>query len=190
MKKMLKLLIIVLSAVVMTACKNLHKNEKIGIDDIEWELKNGIVYGEKWAVISFTNNSKYNIWELEIELRPKKNFKGSKLEEFYAYFQEEYDLTSEDMEYYIKDADLRINCHYYGRYNDDMPLKPGASIDNERISYYGWYYAHNIEWIDYFEPYIATIVYEDDGYIYTVYFDYEEGEYTHDSTVETLEEYL
>ena len=188
--KIFGIIFLVLIMFTITACKNPHKDEKVSIKDIEWELKTGVVYGEKWAVVCFTNNSKYNICEIEIDLRPQKSFKGSKLEEFYEYFQVEYDETDEDMKYLKEYGELRIECDYYGRYNDDKPIEPGTTIYNERISYYGYLYAHNLDWEDYFEPYIATIVYEDDGKIYTVYYDYEANEYTHDSEVETLDDYL
>lgn len=68
--KIFGIIFLVLIMFAITACKNPHKDEKVSIKDTEWELKTGVVYGEKWAVVCFTNNSKYNIWEIEIVLRP------------------------------------------------------------------------------------------------------------------------
>ena len=188
--KLFSFIILLILCIGLTACKNPHKDEKVSIKDIEWEVKTAIVNKEKYAVINFTNNSEYTIYEFEIDLRPKKSFKGSKLEEFYEYFQDEYDMDDADMISIKEDGVLRIECDYSAQWSDNKPIKSGETLSNERICYYGYLYIKNLDWYDYFEPYITTLVYEDEGYVYTVYYDYEENEYTHDSDVEALDDYL
>ena len=141
MKKIIKtvaLVFVLLITITLVGCKNPHKDEKVSIKDIEWEVKNGIVYKEKYAVINFTNNSDYTIYEFEIDLRPKKSFKGSKLEEFYEYFQDEYDMDDADMISIKEDGVLRIECDYSAQWSDNKPIKPGETLTNERICYYGY----------------------------------------------------
>lgn len=195
MKKIFLAIIMVLSMLFVTSCggdkdkldpnNDVHKNEKVAITDIDWKVDMGIKYGERYLMFNFANNSEYTIYELSIELSAKKSFKGDKLEGFYSYFQEEYEQDEEDMEYIKEYGKLRIECTHYELLDD--PVEPGATSESQQITYYGMYYIFNKDYYDMFEPNIATIKYADEGKLYTVYYDYKENTYTHDSYVETLD---
>ena len=116
-------------------------------------------------------------------LKPKKSLSGDKLDEFYQYFQEEYDMTDEDMEYFKENGVLRIECN---RYSFDVPMLPGKT-ETIHCDYYGYLYVLNDDYYEYFEEDIATIVYEEDGYLYTTYYDYRSNKYSHESEPELID---
>lgn len=190
MKKFLSVLSIVLSLVLMmtvVGCDSVnnavHENEKVSIKDFDWKIQEGISNGKRYLLMTLTNNSEYNIHEFELVLKPKKSLSGDKLDEFYQYFQEEYDMTDEDMEYFKEDGVLRIECN---RYSFDGPMLPGKT-EIIHCDYYGYLYVLNDDYYEYFEEDMATIVYEEDGYLYTTYYDYHSNKYSHESEPELID---
>ena len=47
------------------------KRETIKIDDIAWNVDQGIVDGEKYVLLDYTNNSKYTVTDFEMTFKEK-----------------------------------------------------------------------------------------------------------------------
>lgn len=169
-----------------TSCSGdkVHEQEKVSIKDIDWEIKEGIKDGRRYALFTFTNNSEYTIYELELVLTPKSSFKGAKLDEFYSYIETEYNIGSESMDYIKEHGALRIECQHYELFDD--PVLPGKSFTTE-ATYYGLYYVLNMDYYEMFEPDMMTIIYEEENMLYTTYYDYKNNSYSHESEPETID---
>ena len=163
---------------------NPHENEKVSIKDLDWKVEEGIQNSKRYLLLTLTNNSNYTIHEFELDFRPKSNFKGETLEQFYEFFQTEYKKTDEEMTSLKEDGVLRIECNLFSLF--DEPILSGKS-DVLTCEYYGYIYVYNDDYFEYFEPDMMTIVYEDEGYLYTVYYDYKSGKYSHESEPELLD---
>lgn len=48
------------------------KRETIKIDDIAWNVDQGIVDGEKYVLLDYTNNSKYTVTDFEMTFKRKR----------------------------------------------------------------------------------------------------------------------
>lgn len=187
MKRILKIMFIIFIGVfpfMLTSCKNPHKDQKVSIKDLDWKVELGVLNGKKYALFSFTNNSDYVIHELKIEHTPTKKLKGNRLDEFYQYFQQEYNVPDDEMDWLKEEGYLRIDANIYEIYSD--PIKPGETSEYNECVYYGMYRVLNMDYYDMFEPNTAIIKYEDNGMLYTVYYDFINNSYTHDAIVEKI----
>ena len=193
MKKIVFILVsIMMLFISLTSCNsedggslgNVHEKEKVSIKDIGWAFEEGIQNGKRYLLLKLTNNSEYTIHEFELDLRPKKNFKGETLEGFYAYFQEEYNKTDEEMTSLKEDGVLRIECNLYSLFDEPITTGETATLN---CDYYGYIYVLNDDYLEYFEEDMMTIVYEEDGYLYTVYYDFHSNKYSHEDEPELLE---
>ena len=176
----------------ISGCKTIdnNANEKIKIDEIKWELKEGIIGGDRYALFSFINNTSYTIYEINIELTPKKNINDSKYDEFFSFFQSEYGMSVEEIEHLKEVGFLRIECDFTVEWSDKEPIAPREKLENEKICYYGYIFVTNLNYLNMFEENIMTIKYLEEGNLYTVYYDYKNNTYTHDTEYESLEDYL
>ena len=163
---------------------NVHEKEKVSIKDLEWTFEEGIQSGKRYLLLKLTNNSDYKIHEFELDLRPKKTFKGETLEGFYSYFQEEYNKTNEEMTSLKEDGVLRIECNLYSLFDEPISTGETATLN---CDYYGYIYVLNDDYLEYFEEDMMTIVYEEEGYLYTVYYDFHSNKYSHEDEPELLE---
>ena len=185
--RLISMFLIAAFAIIGVGCNSVnnavHENEKVSIKDFEWKIEEGISSSKRYLLMTLTNNSEYNIHEFELVLKPKKTLSGERLEEFYEYFQNEYNMSDEDMEYFKEYGSLRIECN---RYSFDGPMQPGKT-ETIHCDYYGYLYVLNDDYFEYFEEDMVTIVYEDNGYLYTIYYDYRSNKYSHESEAELID---
>ncbi len=153
-----------------SACSKSDGEQKIRIEDVPWEVKNGInLFDERAIVVEFTNNSKYKIIELSLDFSLKLNTKKSALDSFYSYLGERYELS------YSKKKDLKKNdLTMFARtcFTEDNPLKKDERCEGDLI-YTSLGSVYKMTYYDLFQPDLYKIVYIDkSGKVCTTYYDY------------------
>lgn len=156
----------------------------IKIEDIDWAVDEGVDNSKRYVMLSYTNNSKLTISEIEMT------------------FSEKSDITEEQKTKYLEDMkkELKLDDSKENDKNTFEQLKEepismrvdsekvchqGESVTNEKFCYYsGIHYVMNIEHFNLCEPDIATIKYIDNDKIFTVNYDFKSKKYTKDSKEE------
>ena len=54
---------------------DLEKQSKINIEDINWKVRQGIVEGDRYALLDYTNNTPYTITHFELTFEEKDDLK-------------------------------------------------------------------------------------------------------------------
>jgi len=153
------------------------KEEKINIDDIVWEVDEGIIDGDRFILLSYTNNTPYAIASLEIAFKEKSDITEEEKEIYCSELQEEFSAQDDEVE---KLRSEPISMHTESK----IVCNAGETVTNVKCNYYrGYYYVKKIDHYKLVEPDIATIRYvdDDDDHIYTVYYDYNSNKYSFDS---------
>ena len=149
------------------------------IEDIVWNVEEGILEGDKYVLFGFTNNTKYAITELEIEFKAKENLSAEEKESFYTDMKGLWEYTDEEMER-LRNEPISMwtraeNCY----------IVPGEKLNNIVVKYYqGSWEVSNIGHYNLLEPDIATIKYVDGDSLYTTYYDFTAKEFYPDDDVE------
>lgn len=160
---------------------NTTQSTQLSMKDIVWSVDEGVVDGERYVLMSYTNNSPFVISGFEISFIEKDSITPEERETYYSEIQEAFDFSDEDL------ADLKereISMHT----ETDRIVATGETASNVNCYYYsGFYYLKNLAHYNLVEPDIATIRYIDDGRIYTVNYDFKSDKYTMDD--ETVEAY-
>lgn len=157
--------------------ENSEKEESIiNIDDIAWEVDEGIIDGDRFILLNYTNNTPYTIASLEITFKERVDITEDEKEAFYLDLQEEFSANDDEMEQ-VKRESISM------RTVSKIVCNAGEAVTNVKCLYYsGYYYVKNIDHYKLVEPDIATIRYVDDAdHICTVYYDYMSGKYSFDS---------
>ena len=78
MKRGIKCIILICMIAIIGGCSSnnkknntnsdLEKQSKINIEDIDWKVKQGIVDGDRYALLDYTNNTPYTITHFELKL--------------------------------------------------------------------------------------------------------------------------
>lgn len=149
--------------------------EKISIQDIPWNVDEGIVDGTRFVLFDYTNNSKYPITELKISFKEKSGLTADEKNKFYSFIQSETDASDKDMEEY---KEVPISMHA----DVKKVVDPGDSASNNKMCYYqGYRYVMDISHYNMVEPDIVTIKYVDGDEIHTEYYDYRSKKYNNES---------
>ena len=72
--------------------------EKINIEDISWKVDEGIVDGERYVLLNYTNNTQYTLTNFELTFKEKAGITEEEKENFYSDIQEKFEASDEDME--------------------------------------------------------------------------------------------
>mgnify|MGYP004458963801 CR=1 FL=1 len=187
MTKKVKIFIVSAIILVMTVCfvgcssgkttnnsnsSNGTPKQDININDISWNVDEGIVDGDRYVVLNYTNNTQYTIAEFEIKFKEKSDITEEERESFRSYIKKNFDLSDEDMEGILS---LPISMHAETK----KVVNPGASVSNIRCFYFtGSHSIKDIRHYNLVEPDIATIKYINENKIYTVYYDYGSKKYS------------
>lgn len=140
--------------------------EKINIKDIAWNVDEGIVGGERYVLLSYTNDTQCTITNFEIIFNEKAGITEEEKSDFYSDIQKKFELSDEDMDD-LKSRSISMHAE------TDRVVKPGESISNVNCYYYGGsFYLKDINHYNLVEPDIATIKYLEEDKIFTVYYDY------------------
>lgn len=152
--------------------------DEIDIEDIPWSIEEGIVNGDRYLLLNYTNNTDYTLTYFDIAFKEKSSITEEEKVSFYTDIQSAYEATDEEIEE-LKAMPIAMHG------DSEKLLNPGESVSNERCFYYkGYVYVKNINHYNLMEPDIATIKYVSDDNIYTVYYDYASDKYTLDTDVE------
>lgn len=160
---------------------NTGQSSQLSMEDIVWSIDEGVVDGERYVLMSYTNNSPFVITGLEISFVEKDSITTEEKETYYSEIQEAFDLSDEDL---TDIKERKISMHT----KTDKIVAPGETASNINCYYYsGFFYLKNLTHYNLVGPDIATIRYIDDGKIYTVNYDFKSDKYTMDD--ETVEAY-
>lgn len=153
-----------------------NKKNIINIDDIVWEVDEGIIDGNRFILLNYTNNTPYTIASLEITFKERADITEDEKEAFYLDLQEEFSANDDEMEQVKRES---ISMYTESK----IVCNAGETVANVQCFYYrGYFSVKNMDHYKLVEPDIATIRYVDDtDHICTVYYDYMSGKYSFDS---------
>lgn len=164
-----------------TTEKSTTQNPQFSMEDIVWSVDEGIVHGERYVLMSYTNNSPFVISGLEIFFTEKDSISIEEKETYYSEVQKLFDFSDDDLAD-VKEREISMHTE------TDKIVTVGETASNINCYYYsGYYYLKNLAHYNLVEPDIATIRYIDDGKIYTVNYDFKSDKYTMDN--KTVEAY-
>ena len=151
---------------------NSTPKQDININDISWNVDEGIVDGDRYVVLNYTNNTQYTIAEFEIKFKEKSDITEEERKSFHSYIKKNFDVSDEDMEEILSHP---ISMHAETK----KVVNPGDSVSNIRCFYFtGSYSIKDISHYNLVEPDMATIKYINDNKIFTVYYDYGSKKYS------------
>ena len=154
------------------------KRETIKIDDIAWNVDQGIVDGEKYVLLDYTNNSKYTVTDFEMTFKEKGSVTEEDKENFYNEIKDKFSMSDDDISE-LKQRDISMHAE------TEKIVEPGESAKNINCYYYsGIYYLKDINHFNLVEPDVATIKYINDNKIYTSYYDFSTKKYSEDENTE------
>ncbi len=146
--------------------------QDININDISWNVDEGIVDGDRYVVLNYTNNTQYTIAEFEITFKEKSDITEEEKATFHSYIKKNFDVSDEDMEEILSRS---ISMHAETK----KVITPGTSVSNIRCFYFtGIHSIKDISHYNLVEPDIATIKYINENKIFTVYYDYGSKKYS------------
>lgn len=165
------------STTVIAETKSNHPT--IRIEDIAWNIDEGIVNNERFVLLDYTNNSNFTISSFEMTFTEKNNITEDEKTSFYNDIKSIYDLNDEDLEE-IKNQTISMHTE------SKNVVEPSESVTNVHCYYFsGIFYLKDINHYNLLQPDIATIKYLDDDKIYTVYYDFSSKKYTFENQTET-----
>ena len=130
---------------------DLEKQSKINIEDIDWKVRQGIVDGDRYALIYYTNNTPYTITHFELTFEEKDDLKEEDKEKFYKHIKDVVNADDEGMEE-IKNKKIE----FYAKSN--RIVNKNKTVKNQRVYYYsGIYYLQDASYINLADPSTATI---------------------------------
>lgn len=151
-----------------------QKDEPVKIEDIDWNVTQGIVKNERYMLLNYTNHSDKIITGFEIIFKEKAGITEEQKKGFYKDIKEQFKFSKEDMND-IKNMPIAMHAE------SKRLTNPGESVKNVNCYYYkGVMYLKNIDHFALVEPDIATIHFVDDDKIKTVSYDYNTKNYTYD----------
>ena len=154
------------------------ESNSLKIEDIAWNVDEGIVDGERYALLSYTNNSKYTISSFEITFKEKSGVTDEEKESFFSDVKKKYELSDDDLTE-LKEENISMHAE------TEKIVNPGESAKDVYCFYYsGYYYVKDVDHYNMVEPDIATIKYIDDNKIYTTYYDFASEKYSVDDETE------
>ena len=108
MKRGIKCIILICMITIIGGCSSnnkknntnsdLEKQSKINIEDIDWKVRQGIVDGDRYALLDYTNNTPYTITHFELTFEEKDDLKEEDKEKFYKHIKDVVNADDEGME--------------------------------------------------------------------------------------------
>ena len=149
---------------------------EIGNIDIDWNIDEGIIEGERQALLHYTNNSEYTISGFELTFKEQQGITDEKKEKFLTDIKEKLEFSDEEIAE-LKKEDISIHA------KTEKLVEPGESVKIASCFYYeddGYSYVKDIEHYNLVEPDIATIRYINHDKIYTTYYDFASEKYSNE----------
>lgn len=173
---MKKLTSIILTASILfslSACNVAEKvnNKTVKIEDIEWNVNESVVDGQRYLVLEYTNNSECTIVDVEMKFTLKDSLTTEQLSA----------LNSAKEKY--KWSDDKLSEVYILGYNRKI-VEPQETSKGSACVFNGTYQiVENIEQYNLMEPDMVQIAYmKSDDKVYSLYYDFKNQEYTEDET--------
>lgn len=140
--------------------------DAIKIEDIDWNVTESVMDGERYLSFNYTNNSDYTILDIEMEFTQKSDVTAEQLSVF-DELKAEREWTDEEV------ADI-----YILGYNRKC-AEPGETVSDSPCCINGTYtIVETIEQYEIMEPDMATIAFiGKDGKGYAVYYDFKTQTY-------------
>lgn len=145
-------------------------NAAVHIEEIDWNVAESILDGERMVSFSYTNNSKYTILEIELQFKQKEGITAEQLAVF-DNIKKECELTDDEVaEIYITGCNKKC-------------ADPGETVSASPCYIEDTYtYVENIDQYEIMEPDIMTIYFiGNDGKGYTIYYDFKSHTYSESS---------
>ena len=194
MRKILLSIISVALVLSLTACSHTNSGDgtsptnqtnqaSIQIDDIAWTVDEGILEGDRYILMDYTNNTPYTIASLEITFTEKESITEDDKTKFYDDLKTTYDMSDDDIER-LKEEKIGMHAE------SEIVTEPGESVTNAYCYYYqGSYYLKNSDHFNLVEPDIATIRYLNNGEILTAYYDFHSQKYSNEPETEVADQW-
>lgn len=191
MRKLIKVIIFMCMVIIVGGCNSNNKEtienndtkvaSKMDVNKISWKVRQGIVDGERYALLDYTNNTSYTIIHFKLTFKEKNDLKDEEKEKFYQHLKGALYASDDDIKE-LKDKKISFKME------SDKIVKNKKSAKNQRLYYYdGIFYLKDVTYIDLAEPDTASIEYIDNDKIHTVYYDYQSNEYTEEETTESAQ---
>ncbi len=153
-------------------------NEAVSIEDINWNVDESVVDGDRTVVMSLTNNSQYTLAGFDISFVEKDDLSGEDKEAFYNDIKESFEASDDDMEQ-IKGREIGMHA------GTERVIPLGESVNDAKVYYYqGYFYMKKIDHYALVTPDIAEISYVDGDKIYKEYYDFKSKKYSKDDSTE------
>ena len=140
--------------------------DAIKIEDIDWNVTESVMDGERFVSFNYTNNSKFTILDIEMEFVQKSDVTKEQLSVF--------DELKEEREW----TDEEVSDIYILGYNRKC-AEPGETVSDSPCCINGTYtIVESIEQYEIMEPDMVTIAFiGKDGMGYAVYYDFKTQTY-------------
>ena len=148
------------------SAEDFDATKAFSIEDIDWEVKESVVDGERTVTLDYTNNTKYTILEVEIDFILKDGLTKEDLAVF--------DEVKEELEWNDEDV-----AELYMYTNNRKCAEPGESVVGSYGYICGLAYIDNMEQIavmDYDVMEISFVGPEDNKY--TIFYDFKNDEFS------------
>ena len=153
----------------------------ISIDQIDWNVGTGTIYGENYVIFEITNNSQYVITGFKLTFTEKAGISKSDKDAFYADIQKSQGFDDAWMQEFIESREeLSQPISMYVNINETIEV--GEVTDNVKCYYFGGWTSKNVIYPDLFVPDVATIKYEKDGVVNTLYYNFAAKTYDLETT--------
>lgn len=141
--------------------QNAHTPDpKFDISDIEWTVQGGVVDGYRRATLNYTNNSKFDIIDFNLQFKLKDDVTEDQVKEYSELSQKAADMEEDIME-------MTFECY------TSKAVGAGETIENQPCTLDGTIqYYTDVDSYELFEPDLLTVVYLSGDTLYTVYHDY------------------
>lgn len=163
--------------------KENKSNEKITIEQLDYEVKSEVEEGKRYVMMKLTNNSKYMLTNFEITYKLKSDVTEKQKETIYKDIKNEFELNDEEVKK-MKEQDSSIHAEI------EKAVEVGDTVNKIKCYYFGGYYELvNIEHLEIYEPDIATIKFIDNNKIFTMYYDYSNDSYSYEDDTEDIDQW-
>lgn len=159
-------------------------SSQIQIEDLDWEVKEGVYEGERKLLFSYTNNSKYDILNFKIKFSLKSNLTDEDIRLFkeFTHGSENTPLTDEELKTLYIDAPGLSN----------ILVETGSSLNSKPCRIYGkyglnWPEKITLDHYNHMEPDMASLQYIANNKLYLVFYDFKNKNYTQDKVIDAYE---
>lgn len=158
--------------------KENKSKDAVKIEDIDWNVDESVVDGERTVAMSLTNNSDYTLAGFDISFIEKDDLSEDDREAFFNDIKEGLNATDDDMEQ-LRSREIGMHA------KTEHIIEPGDSVNDVKVYYYqGFFYMKKIDHYALVTPDIAEISYVDGDKIYKEYYDFKSKKYSMDDSTE------